>query len=342
MNKKLSRLIAPVALMLISGLAVAQDDAASGPKMFVPEKIKDAGTVAQGEVVEVDFKIANEGVEPLEIKAVRPTCGCTVADYDREIAPGGEGFVKAKLETKEFSGPISKSILIMTNDPREPTVSVVIKTTVQPLVEVLPRPLVRFNAVLQEPMTQKVVVVAAADQPDFKVSEVSSSVPFLKASLRELGDDELIDGKSKSQYEVTVSLEDDAPVGPVNGKLVVHTNHAKAREVEVKVYGVIRSLIHVTPSQLQFGVVDAKARPGRNLIVVNNRTDGTKIKVTSATVNDAAFEADVSTIEEGRRYQVGVNIKVDAEPGGRESVLTLTTTDPDFPELTVPIRATIR
>jgi len=342
MRKTLLTVIAPVALMMISGLAVAQDDAASGPKMVVPEKVKDTGTVPQGEVVEVDFKIVNEGSETLEIKTVRPTCGCTVADYDEEIAPGGEGYVKAKLETKGFSGAISKSILIMTNDPREPTVSVVIKTNVQPYVEVLPRPLVRFNAVLREPMAQKVVVVATEDDKDFSVSKVSSSVPFLKTSVRQLGADEIIDGKSKSQYEVTVSLEDDAPVGPVSAKLVVHTNHPKAGEVEVKVYGVIRSLIHVTPSQLQFGSVEAKTKPGRNLIVVNNRTDGSTLKVTSATVNDAAFEAEVSTIEEGRRYQVGIIIKADAEPGSREAILTLATTDPDFPELIVPVLATIR
>jgi hypothetical protein len=342
MLTKLMKVIAPVALMMISGFAVAQDTAATGPKMVVPEKVKDAGTVPQGEVVEVAFKIVNEGSELLEIKAVRPTCGCTVADYDREIAPGGEGFVKAKLETKEFSGPISKSILIMTNDPREPTVSVVIKTTVQPFIEVLPRPLVRFNAVLREPMTQKVVVVATEADRDFKVSEVTSTVPFLKTSVRQLGGDELIEGKSKSQYEVTVALDDDAPVGPVSAKLVVKTSHPKAREVEVKVYGVIRALIHVTPSQIQFGAVDAKARPGRNVIVVNNRTGGSALKITSATVNDEAFEAEVSTIEEGRRYQVGLNIKADAEPGSRESILTLATTDPDFPELTIPIRATIR
>ena len=292
--------------------------------------------------VEVAFKIVNEGSEVLEIKAVRPTCGCTVADYDREIAPGGEGFVKAKLATKDFSGPISKSILIMTNDPREPTVSVVIKTNVQPFVEVLPRPLVRFNAVLQEPMTQKVIVVGTEADQEFKVSEVTSTAPFLKASIRPLGGDELIEGKSKSQYEIAVSLEDDAPVGPVSAKLTVHTSHPKAREDELKVYGVFRALIHVTPSQIQFGAVDATSKPGRNLIVVNNRTGRSALKITSETVNDAAFEAVVSTIEEGRRYQVGLNIKADAEPGNRESTLTLATNDPDFPELTVPIRAMIR
>jgi hypothetical protein len=329
----------PVAVLcLVAGFAGAQ----GGPNMVVEEKIKDVGTVAQGEVVDVDFKIINEGGDPLQIKAVRPTCGCTVADYDKEIAAGGEGFVKAKLDTKDFSGPISKSILIMTNDPREPTVSVVIKAIVQPFVEVLPRPLIRFNAVQKEPMTERVVIVATEPDRDFAVTKVTSHVPFLKPTVRELTGNERISGKSGKQYEVGVQIDDDAPVGPVSAKVTIHTDHPKAPEVVVKVYGVVRALIHITPSQVQFGTVDAKAMAGRNVIVVNNRSGEGAMKVTDVTVDDAAFDTSVATIEEGRRYQVTVNVKEDAPAGSHAATMTLKTTDPDFPEMTVPVKANIR
>lgn len=339
MNRTMSRLIAVAACCLAAATAAAQG---AGPRMVIPEKIKDTGTIAQGEMVEVNFVVQNEGSEPLQIKAVRPTCGCTVADYDKEIPAGGEGTVKAKLDTKDFAGPISKSILIMTNDPAEPTVSVVIKANVQPFVEVLPRPLIRFNAVQLEPMTQKVVVVSTDTSRDFKVTKVQSSVPFLSTDVRRLERDELIPGKPGDQYEVSVSMDEDAPVGPVSGKLTITTDHPKASEVSVKVYGVVRALVHVTPTQLEFGNVEAKARPGRNLIVVNNRTDGAKLAVTGATVDDPAFETAVSTIEEGKRFQVTVSVNGDASAGPHDAMLTLKTSDPDFPELTVPVKASLR
>jgi hypothetical protein len=326
---------------LLLGVAAASVCAAEGPALVVPEKIKDMGKVAQGEVVEVDFALVNEGDETLEIRAVRPTCGCTVADFDREIAPGATGYVKAKLETRDFSGPISKSILIMTNDPREPTVTVVIKTDVHPFVEVLPRALVRFNAVQHEPMAQKITVVPGDAMADFKVTGVTSSVPFLKTEVRALPKAELLAGKPAPQYEVALSLKDDAPVGPVNAELQVATNHPKAASVPVKVFGVVRALLGVTPSQIQFGSVTAKSQPGRNLILVNNRSGGAKVEVSGAAVNDAAFNAEVVTIESGRRYQVTVTIKADATPGPREATLTLKTSDPEYPELTVPVRANI-
>jgi hypothetical protein len=325
-------------LCLAAGVASAQ----SGPNMVVEEKIKDVGTVAQGEVVDVDFKIANEGNDVLQVKAVRPTCGCTVADYDKEIPAGGEGFVKAKLDTKDFSGPISKSILIMTNDPREPTMSVVIKANVQPFVEVLPRPLIRFNAVQREPMTEKIVVVATEPDRDFEVTKVTSHVPFLKPSVKELTGGERVAGKAGKQFEVGVEITDDAPVGPVSAKLTIHTDHPKAKEVVVKVYGVVRSLIHVTPSQVQFGTVNAKAMAGRNVIVVNNRTGKASMEVTGATVSDEAFDTSVATIEEGRRYQVTINVKADAPAGARTATMKIKTNDPDFPEMEVPVKANIR
>ena len=335
------RLSLSTAAALVALLFAGGSMAAAGPQLVVPEKLKDMGTVAQGEILEVNFELVNEGDETLEVRAVRPTCGCTVSDYDREVPAGKSGFVKAKLDTGDFSGPISKSILIMTNDPEEPTVTVVIKTTVHPYVEVLPRALIRFNAVQHEPMTQKVTVVAAEDMRNFKVTGVSSDLPYLNTIVRPLAKDELVAGKSAQQYEVELSLEEGAPVGPVNALLRVETNHPKSEVVPIKVFGVVRALLHVTPSQVQFGSVSAKNQPGRNLILVNNRSGGAKVAVESATIDDDAFQAEVVTIEAGRRYQVTVKVKGDASPGARDAVLTLQTSDPDFPSVEVPVRANI-
>jgi len=341
MSKFRFPLLTITAMVMTLAATVAVMDAADGPKLMVPEKIMDMGKVAQGEVLDVDFAVVNEGDETLEIKAVRPTCGCTVADFDREIAPGKTGYIKAKLDTRDFSGPISKSILIMTNDPQDPTRTLVIKTEVHPYVQVLPRALVRFNAVQHEPMEQKITVVADEEEKDFKVKAVKSSVPFLLASVRPVPSDQLLAGKSPQQYEITLTMKENPPVGPVNTVLEIETNHPKAKKVPVKVFGVVRALLHVTPSQIQFGAVEAKKQPGRNVIVVNNRSAGVEVKVTGASVNDPAFNAEVVPIEKGRRYQVSVTINPEASAGPRDAVLTLKTSDPEFPTVEVPVRANI-
>ena len=341
MSKNCFTLLTITVMVVTLAATAAAVNAADGPQLVVPEKIKNMGKVAQGELLDIDFAIVNEGDETLEIKAVRPTCGCTVADWDREIAPGKTGYIKAKLDTRDFSGPISKSILIMTNDPQDPTRTLVIKTEVHPYVQVLPRALVRFNAVQHEPMEQKITVVADEEEKDFKVNSVKSAVPFLLASVRPVPTDQLLAGKSPQQYEITLTMKENPPVGPVNTVLEIETNHPKAKMVPVKVFGVVRALLHVTPSQIQFGAIEAKKQPGRNVIVVNNRSAGVAVKVTGAAVNDPAFNAEVVAIEKGRRYQVTVTVNPDASAGPRDAVLTLQTSDPEFPTVEVPVRANI-
>jgi hypothetical protein len=330
-----------VAIGLMSVSAIAQE-AAGGPKLAVPGKIVDLGNVSKGDMVEAVFKLVNEGNEPLLVKSVRPTCGCTVADYDPEILPGAEGQVTAKLDTTDFSGPVSKSILIMTNDSVNPTVTVVIKANVQPHIDVLPRPLIRFNAVTKEDMEETVIIVASDPEREFKITEVESSVSYLLASYRSLDEGERLAGHSASQYEISLKLADDVQVGPVSGRLIIHTDHPDAPSVPIKVYGVVRALLHVTPPQIQFGSVEAKDRPGRNVIVVSNRTGGVKTQVTGVSVDDPAFSAEVRSIKEGSRYQVTVTIDPEAEPGVYSAQLTVKTNDPEYPELEVPVRAKIR
>jgi hypothetical protein len=341
MRMKLTTWIACAVAVVAPLAAGAQEASDGGPKMVVPEKIIDLGQVAKGVVADVDFEIANEGSETLEIKAVRPTCGCTVADFDREIAPGQKGAVRAKLDTSDFSGPVSKSILVMTNDPETPTVSLVIRGQVKPYVEVLPRALVRFNAIQHQDAAEKVLLVGAADVDEFKITSIEPSEDYLVTSVRPLEKDERIADRSDSQYELTLSLADDAPVGPVNGQVVVHTDNPKAKAIPIRVFGVVRSLLHVTPPSLQFGAVEAAVKPGRNLVVVSNRPDA-DVEITGAEVDDPAFEVAVYPIQEGHRYQVTVTLSADASAGNHEGTVTLKTTDPEYPEVMVPVRATVK
>ena len=208
-------LVLVVGVFIGSSLAGAQ---AAAPKMTVPSKIVDLGVVAQGIKADAVFRLANEGSADLLVRSVRPTCGCTVADYDKEIAPGATGEIKAKLDTAGFSGPITKSILVMTNDPDTPSLTLVIKGDVQPFVELLPRPLVRFNATQFAGATESVKVVSETTEV-FKITKVESSVPYITASMRKLDESERVRGKGATQYEVTLTLTEEAPVGPVNADL---------------------------------------------------------------------------------------------------------------------------
>src|SRR5215213_1061466 len=62
---------------------------------------QDLPIIKEGQVVEVSWHFKNTGSKPLVIAEVTPGCGCTVADKPKEpIAPGQEGTIKAKFDSK--------------------------------------------------------------------------------------------------------------------------------------------------------------------------------------------------------------------------------------------------
>jgi hypothetical protein len=70
------------------------------------EKSFDFGKVMDGEIVEHDYHFTNTGDEPLILKKVKASCGCTVPTWPRKpIAPGGKGVIHAKFDTKRRGRP---------------------------------------------------------------------------------------------------------------------------------------------------------------------------------------------------------------------------------------------
>src|SRR5947209_20165588 len=113
----LSALVALAVIIAIPATLFAQGTVAGKPKAVAVEPVTDVGTVAKGDSVTHDFVIKNEGTAPLEITQVRPACGCTVASFDKTIAPGKTGVVHTVVDTVTFNGPIAKGVTVYTTDP---------------------------------------------------------------------------------------------------------------------------------------------------------------------------------------------------------------------------------
>jgi hypothetical protein len=76
----------------------------------------------QGEKKEHIFMLSNEGKSDLIIRNIRSSCGCTaVAPSKNVIAPGESAPVKVTFDSRGKRGRQSKSITVITNDPKSPT-----------------------------------------------------------------------------------------------------------------------------------------------------------------------------------------------------------------------------
>lgn len=74
------------------------------------------GTVNEGAMVEVSFRFKNTGDKPLVIANVSASCGCTVPEKpEQPFAPGEEGTIKAKFDSKNRPGENRKHISVDAN-----------------------------------------------------------------------------------------------------------------------------------------------------------------------------------------------------------------------------------
>lgn len=76
----------------------------------------DFGTLSQGKPATYEFTFTNTTNETILITTVRPSCGCTAANYTKTpIKPGEKGMVAATYNASA-SGPFTKSITVTTSD----------------------------------------------------------------------------------------------------------------------------------------------------------------------------------------------------------------------------------
>lgn len=63
-------------------------------------------------------KVTNTGKEPLVIKSVVGSCGCTVPEYPQTpIAPGKSADIKLNYSVGSAPGAFNKTVTITSNDP---------------------------------------------------------------------------------------------------------------------------------------------------------------------------------------------------------------------------------
>lgn len=97
--------------------AEKEDSANLTTIQWIDAETQNLGSITQGQVVEISWKFKNTGNKPLTITDVHAGCGCTTPDRPKEpIAPGAEGVIKAKFNSENFSGHVTKEVTVSANN----------------------------------------------------------------------------------------------------------------------------------------------------------------------------------------------------------------------------------
>lgn len=83
----------------------------------------DFGKIMQGEKIRYAFKFKNTGKADLLISSVNASCGCTVADYPKDIiAPGASGVIDVMFDSEGKHGVQDKTVTVNANTQPSSTV----------------------------------------------------------------------------------------------------------------------------------------------------------------------------------------------------------------------------
>jgi uncharacterized protein DUF1573 len=74
------------------------------------------GNINEGQKLAVSFRFKNTGNKPLIIESVKPSCGCTIANFPREpLAPGTEGEITGEFNSEGREGLQHKELTVTSN-----------------------------------------------------------------------------------------------------------------------------------------------------------------------------------------------------------------------------------
>ncbi len=320
-----------LALFAMAHTAVAQEseenESETRPIAVVESPVHDFGEVWVSDPLNHSFVIRNAGKSRLEIKKVKPTCGCTLAgNHPQFIEPGESGQFPFRLNTNKIKGKFTKAISVITSDPENKTITLRLTGVVKQYVDVTPQT-VQFGRVKEDTVVSETLTITNNTDTPLKLSIDEKTNPqCFKGKIKEL-----IPGK---KYELTVTAQPPFRTGINRFPLKIDTNIPNQQQLNIFCIATLPERLQIKPDRLIVSA-SAKTESVRKLWFTNN---GEKpVKVTKASCGNPGVKVEKNDVEEGKKYLIVVTIPPRFKPGKDEAVV-VETDDPEKPRITIPFQ----
>jgi hypothetical protein len=321
--------------VLITVITMAQ------PRATVTEPAKDLGSFHQDETINYDFIVRNEGNAVLQITDVKPSCSCTITEFDKTIEAGKTGKVHAKITLSSFDGPITKLISVSTNDPANPLLTLAITAKVIPWISAKPG-FARFLVLQGETndAVQTSVLVSPEGTP-FKILRVESSVPGAAASFHEAAEAQRLPGFNGKQWAVDIKLNNNIKVGPLADYVTVTTDHPHQKEIKIAVSGMVRPMFSINPARIDLGEVTNIKDGEKRVYIRYNNLNGSDVKITEASCSIKAVNVNVKPSANRNEYELTITLDPAISKGIFNGKITAKTSSSFMPVLEIEIKGEV-
>jgi hypothetical protein len=290
----------------------------------------DAGDVWRGENAHYVFLVKNTGDAPLEIDA-KPNCGCTVANFDKVIAPGSQGKIEADVHTTNFRGKVMKVIDVTSNDLDNPRMSLHLVANIKSIITIAPSesPLIGLKS--DAPTTQE-LEIKIADKEPVQVTRVTCSAAYASAKV------DPMPAENGTAYKVTLTIDPAAPMG--RSAFIVSAFTTSKREPQVNITAICEKGIVVMPPSAYMGTIGPRAVLPLNQFITISRREG-RVNIQKIDNDDPKLEIQQVTMKEGQQYQLHLTYRGGWPTGLIQRKIVIHTDDPAQPRIEIPVMANV-
>ncbi len=268
------------------------------------------------------FTFQNNGTETLKILDTKAKCGCTVAKgYSTEVSPGGIGQIPVTLSAKLLkAGWVSKTVDVITNDPRNAKVVIELKGNIKNLCSFTPHRGTLFNRVkLDQRLYREVTVRSNVDYPlqlDMR--------PLSANSFFQINWEEVVPGK---EWRYTALAEAPHPEGRSGSTLMIFdTNSPDVPRYEIYASCYVLPRVDIIPRKMVLQKVEPVNKT-RDIRIVNNGK--TPFELVSIMTSEPRLNPSLLPIDPAKpnEYKIRCTIPAGYEPPPYGEVVEIKTTD---------------
>lgn len=208
----------------------------------------DFGTVARAAKTEHRFQFENPYTQPIHVRSVRTSCGCTTPIIETEIIqPGEQGSILARFNTGTHSGARAATVTVTFDKPSFGEVQLHVKGYIRTDVVFQPGE-VNFGSVSQGESKSLNVILDYVGKSSWEITQVRCDEECVRVEKTENSRN-----NGRIQYAMTIRLDETAPVGPIESEIVIHTNDRNLTTVPLRLTANVMPEISVAPNLLSLG-----------------------------------------------------------------------------------------
>lgn len=320
------------------------------PRVALDRPGHDFAVARQLDVLRTTFTVRNEGSLPLHA-SVRTECGCMRAAFSgpgadgpaATIAGGGSAVVETTFDTGRYLGPVSKHVLVLSDDPETPQAAFTVSLDVSGGVLLAPDVFYFENTLVGTKPTSTIEVKwkDGAGRP-FHVTSVegrdmspTGAQPVFEATP--------FDAPPWHGYHVRLDFATPPPVGMVTGKALIHTDDPATPVTTATIGGLVAGKVMFSEPAVALGMLAAGTGAKRTIqlrgfdptldlgrVVATSRKGAVRVHIAR---NAAPHLKYVWFLE--------LEVPPEAPAGPLEDVIDVTTDVEGYTKLELPVTATV-